>query len=691
MSSIPSNIGRTSSLLISSIQLNNLTRTNLDLFEVQAQLSTGRSVIRPSDDAAKASTIGVLDDRIERSAQVLRNLDQADTRYAAIETALSEANDLLLEAQTIASEEVGLGSTAESRAARALVVRSQIDGLLDVVNTTQDGDYLFGGSRLSSPPFESFGTGVRYVGETDRLTADLNLGSSTPVTLSGAQAIGDDLARVLGTVDLDPDLTPQTRLSDLQAPGGGPVSLGEITFRVGAGAQATIDLTGAETVDDVAARLTNAIREYEATNNVTVLGPGGVGVAGKSLSIDVAGASPGAVRFQNVGVARVATDLGLAAPPPTSVVTVVAPVEFTPISATGLTLEPRVTLETPVAALAGVGAPLGSVRISNAGESAVIDLSTAATIEEVKSAIEGAGLGVRVEINAAGDGLNIANQVATAPDDGLSIEEVPGGPSTATLLGIRTLSADTRLDAFNDGRGVSIVSGSTDPVTGLPDPDRDVDFVVTLGDGTSFPVDLLPQDASTVGTLVTRINAAAAAAGVAVPADFEAGLTDGPNGIALRQSGAFAGSISIERQNNSPAAEQLGLLEGTYDAASATLTGTDRAKVVVDSLFSRLLGLERALNDNDTSGITFAGEKLDGVVDRVSESRALVGGFSRRTQSAVRREEDLLLIDEQVRSELRDLDFAEGATRLTQLQTQLQAGLQTSAITQQLTLLNFLG
>src|SRR5690606_4215627 len=120
----------------------------------------------------------------------------------------------------------------------------------------------------------------------------------------------------------------------------------------------------------------------------------------------------------------------------------------------------------------------------------------AQTLEDVRNLIEAAGLGVRVEINAAGDGIEVVNETAAGRDQALSIAEVPGSNQTATRLGIRTYTGDTLLSDFNDGRGVRIVHGSTDPTTGLPDPARDVDFTITLGDGaaTTIDVDLRPED-----------------------------------------------------------------------------------------------------------------------------------------------------------------------------------------------------
>jgi flagellin-like hook-associated protein FlgL len=54
------------------------------------------------------------------------------------------------------------------------------------------------------------------------------------------------------------------------------------------------------------------------------------------------------------------------------------------------------------------------------------------------------------------------------------------------------------------------------------------------------------------------------------------------------------------------------------------------------------------------------------------------------------RQEDRQILDETIRSSLRDVDYAAASTRFAQLQLQLQAGLSVAAQSQQLTLLNFL-
>ncbi len=677
MSSIPSNVSRSPSLLIQQIQLANITRTNLSLFDAQAQLSTGRSLLRPSDNPVAAVTVAGLDDSIERSTQRLRNIDQADTNLALIETSLSEANDLLLNAKSIASEQVNLGSTSVERNNQAAVIDSLLAGLLEQMNRTSVDNYLFGGSRISRQPFEQFGTGILYTGEFEGLTTDLGLGTSLPVTLSGIDTVGEP-GRVNGTVDLDPQLTAQTLLGDLNGGRGLGVIAGPISLSISGGTPLEIDLTDADTVEDVVTRIEAAIRDYEATNAATVLGPGGVGFAGERFTIDV---DPGeTMAFAEVGTGSAARDLGL---------TTDAGLVFDNTTSDGVDLDPRLTLRSSVASLAGLGGALDEIEIRNAGRLTRVDLTGAATLEDIKNRIETAGTGVRVEINAARTGIDIVNLVSAEPDESLSISEVAGGEATADLLGIRTFTGATRVDRLNDGKGVQIRTGSTDPDTGLPAPALDIDFEIGLGDGSVVTVDLRPQDLTNVGTLVARINAEAANQGIA-PADFQATLGNGDRGIVLTQNAAFAGDITVSQRNNSQAAFGLGLLGGSYDAASASFAGEDRAQVVTDTVFTRLIQLREALLADDTTGITLAGENLEGVIDSVAQTRGLVGSYGQRLDNARAREEDGNLLEQSVRSELRDVDFAEAATRLTALQTQLEAGLRSTSLAGQLSLLDFL-
>lgn len=685
MSSISTGLARVPNLLMSQLSLANLNRTNLALFDTYNQISTGKQVGRVSDDPVRAAAISALNDRLTRSDQAQRNLSNASSNLGVLDSTLTEATTLAQEARSIAQAQLSITSSPDERRGQAQIVDQMIRSLLNVSQRQGPSGYLLGGSITSREPITDFLGGYKYQGDGPGLVTDTSAAGNVPITLAANNALGAMSARVRGSVDLDPSLTSSTRLGDISGARGLGVSLGVVEFSVNAGPRVQVDLTGSDGIADITTRLHNALRQYETDNGVTILGPAGVSTSSGSVTFDMAAGAT--LQFFDVATNSTAADLGL---------TSATGLTFSTSQTAGVDLGPRLTWDTPIGAMAGTNGPLGAIRVKALGRSVDIDLSQASTLEDLKNLIEGANLGLRVRINDAGSGIDVLSDVAAGAAGAMSIEEVPGNNFTATHLGIRTLSDTTALADFNFGRGVTINDGMLNPQTGLPDPSLDSDFTITLGDAahTTLTIDLRAVDLTSVQALLARINSQAApqlsAAGLA-PTDFSAGLGSGSNGITFWQSTAFSGALSVAPVNGSAAADNLGLLNASYDATSASLTGEDRAKVRVDNLFTRLIDLRDALQTNDTRGISLAGEGIDHHVTGLAEARGLVGGYAQRVEAATTREEDRVTVDTSVRSELQDVDFTAAATRLNLLQTQLTAGMRVTAQLQQYTLLDFLG
>ena len=658
MSSIPSNLARVPNTLVSQIVRSSLTRTQQDILRLQIQLTTGKAVNRASDNPVAASSISVLDDLIERRDQRLRNLSHGDSVLGNVDAALGDASGMLLEAKGIGSSQIGVGSDAETRRNQAQVIDAMINQLIGIANRQFQDLYLFGGDATANPPIVELLGGLQYQGVGDGMSTDLGSAGPIPITMSGEDAFGTLSARVQGAVDLNPTMTGNTRLMDLNGGRGFGISLGTINADVN-GVDVAIDLSDAHTVSDVIATLEAAIQTEDPGATVAI------SAAGDAFSIVPSGGVT--ITITDAGGGNTAADLGLAQ-------------VFDGVTIDGSDVDPRITDLTPVTSLSGVTVPMGTIRITNAGQSRDLDLSSAATVQDIINAVQGLDLGVRVEIAETGDRLNFINELSGGQ---MAIAEVAGG-TTATELGVRSFAASTLLEDFNNGLGVEILSGAVDPITGLPDPAKDLDFRITLKDGSTFDVDLVgSQDVSDV---LDAINAAATAAGIAVPADFEAALAADGNGIELTDGTAGVTTL-VEALNGSHAAENLGILGST---TSATLTGEDRATVAVDSVFSHLIALRDALLTNDERGITLATGNLETDINRLANARAQAGVRNRRVMDAIIREEDLRIQDASLRSQVQDLDFTEAAIRFSTLQQQLQAGLITASQAASLSLMDFL-
>lgn len=681
MSAFPTSFSRAPTNLQIMQNLRNINSTNSALGRINQQLSSGLDLLRPSDDPVRSAAVATLDARIEATGQILKNLNFAGSTSGTLDQALSDAKSLIDEAMSIASGQIN--SDPETRESQAVIIDSLIDSLYSIVNQDSLVGHIFGGSSPGRQPVIFDRGAYRFVGEIGSLTAALGSASDVPLTLGAGAALGELSDRIEGVVNLDPGLTPDTLLSDLNGATDSGVDLGVLQFSFSGGPAGSVDLSGAKTVGDVVDSLNSAIQQYEVDNSVSVLGAGGVSINGNGLAVDV---PAGSLTFTDVTGASVGESLGLAFSTPTA---------FNAGNSQGADLDPRLTWTTPVSALDGLGGtPLGSIVVTNNGSRRTLDLSGAQTLADIRSIIESGDSGVRVVIDDSGQSINVVTESAGTAAHALSISQV-AGDNTAELLGIRTLASYTPVSAFNDGRGVEVVSGRTDPITGLVDPALNTDFTITLGDGFEISIDLSPSDLATVGTLVTAINGQAdaqlLAAGRPVT-DFEAGVSAGDNGIEFLQGAgaALSGGLSVRPMNNSTAAEQLGLMDAKNLSSNTGIRSEDRARIRVDNLFSHLLDLSEALKADDTFGIEVAAERLGLSQDRLIQARSRVGGYTQRLDNEVRRQEDRIVFDEAVRSQLRDLDYAAASTEFARLQLQLQAGLSVAAQTQQLTLLDFL-
>lgn len=684
MSSLPINLARVPNLLSTRLSLGSLSRTNVSLLGVQTQLSTGRAINRPSDDAVRASAIGVLDDRLNVAQQRKRNLDHAGSVLDNLDTTLGNITDLVRQAQTIASSQIGAQSDATTRSQQAVIIDSILASLFSAANQQTSGVHFFGGSTPGAPPVSQLNGGYRYNARGSGLLTDLGPGNQIPITLGGDNAIGETSARLRSSLDLNPGLNLTDPLAALRGARGQGVRTGAFNLQFGAGPVAVVNLDGAQNVQEVVNKLTDAIRQYETDNSVTVLGPGGVSITGGGLSIDVV-AGPSNLVFSDTANGTTAADLGLTLTP------------FSSGTPNGQDLDPVLSLTTRLNTISSLTLPLGSLRLRQTvgavSTTRDVDLSGAQTIDDVRNLIEGAGAGVRLQIDPTGRGLTLTSEVAGQI---LSVEEVAGNNFTATQLGLRSLTGSTATTDFNAGRGVQIVDGRVNPVTQVVDRPVNTDFRVTLGNGQFFDVDLRPQDLASVNTVISRISAEFAAAvgtqnNPGAPAlaagDLTVGLTDGANGIAFTQT-VGPGAVSVSQLNNSAAAGDLGLLNLTPQGGS--FVAQDRAGIRVDNLFSDLIDLREALRRNDSTGITIAGERLTASGERITQAQALVGTYSQRVVQAKDRLEDQNIVDTQLKSTLQDTDFAEAASRFSLLQTQLQATLQSTAQFQARSLLDFL-
>jgi len=224
-----------------------------DLFRLQTQLSTGYRFQLPSEDPVAAGRVIRLQSLLERKTQIQANITTGKSYMTATDSALNEISNLVAEARAAALGVIDTVSTDEQRAAASQQIQQVIQRLFDAGNTLFRGRYLFAGSTAQVQPFRTLGAnGIEYLGNENPLVSYADLGLLFETNMPGAAVFGAISEAVRGSVDFNPVLTFETRLADLNRgeginPGSVAVSDGEYT--------SVVDLSGAETIGDVAALL----------------------------------------------------------------------------------------------------------------------------------------------------------------------------------------------------------------------------------------------------------------------------------------------------------------------------------------------------------------------------------------------------------------------------------------------------
>lgn len=654
MSQIGITLARTTSIQMSDQLRSNLRRTQLDLADLQQQLSTGLHLARPSDEPGRTSAVLVLQEAIEARTQHQRNLTHGLGLLNNVDQSLADASAILIQAQSIASSQVGIGSDRDTREAEATVIDAQIRALVDIGNRQFQNISLFGGDLGAAEHgnvFVDLLGGVRYVGSTSNLQADVGHGGPLGVNLTGDAAFGALSTRVLGRVDIDPLATAQTRISDVRGAQRLGVRLGALLLNVD-GTGINIDLAGADTLGDVATRVQAGIDSVDPA-------AGTLGLAGGGFELSAAGGHTITITDPSTG--ETAADLGLL------------------LSATGSTvagadLDPRLTARST---LADLGAPIdfaSGMTVTHGGTTRLADFATAATVEDLANEINRLGVGLRLQINEAGTGLNLVSEVS-----GPSLSVSENGGTTAADLGLRTFGNDTRLEQFRFGLGVQTAAGLDD-------------FEIRLHDGHAVAVNI--DGLETVSQVLDAIAAAAAAAGLSVGApgdagtDLNVGIAPVGNGFQFEDLTTGAGDFRVVQLNRSLAATHLGIHADAR--ADVSIQGDDRAMVRVESVLTHLMDLRDSLRNNDSFGITLAGEAVEDDIAELARVRAEVGGRARWIDDQQERSQDLKISEQSLLSDLRDAEYTEVVSRFLQMQQQMQASLQVGSLGLQNSLLDFL-
>ena len=432
---------------------------------VQDQMASGRVVNQPSQDALVADQVIGLETQISRAAQYLRNGSAGSSFLSLADSALGNVNSLAVSARTLAVQMANDTVNATMRSGAATETQQLLEQAVEIANRRFRGRFIFGGLETTREPFEITADGVLYHGDLGHTSVPMSDNAANQINVNGADAFGAFDARMAGTVDLDPalDLAPDgTRLTDLNR--GAGVSPGAISMTYGAVPRTvTVDLSGAESLEDVKALIESA------TTKAGLLVTVGVDGTGHALTFS----TPVTVRELNGNTT--ARDLGI----------------LGPAVSTGLDIDPVVTPLTKISSLlhGGLLPPAGFTVTNGSGSVTITPADLAGTVQDLLTKLNNSAANVCAEISADGKHLNVYSRL-----NGPSMK-ITG--ATATGLGIATAPAGVRAD--------NLFTALIDLRDALAANDRDA-TAVTIGTLDSS-IDQLLRARAEVGARVQRFEA----------------------------------------------------------------------------------------------------------------------------------------------------------------------------------------
>ncbi len=167
--------------------IGNLQRRQSDLVDAQTHLTSGRRVLKASDDPANAARAERALAGEMRSVAAQRGVEASRVQMIDTESALGTADALLQQAREAL---VGAGNASFSdgeRAIHANQLQGLRDALLAVANRSDgSGGYLFGGQGTAQPPFVDAPAGVQYAGASGQSRTDAD--TALPLSTDGAAA-----------------------------------------------------------------------------------------------------------------------------------------------------------------------------------------------------------------------------------------------------------------------------------------------------------------------------------------------------------------------------------------------------------------------------------------------------------------------------------------------------------------------
>jgi flagellar hook-associated protein 3 FlgL len=167
-----------------------LNQTELQAQQDELELSTGSSVNMPSDNPLAAALLIENNDQATFNASYLQSLSTINGQLSTADSTLNSVETALQQAISLGVQGANGTLSTSDRTDIAQELQGIQSQLISLANTCYEGNYLFGGTETTEPPYtasSSDPSGVTYNGNSDVNGVSVGNGYQIEVNVPGSQ------------------------------------------------------------------------------------------------------------------------------------------------------------------------------------------------------------------------------------------------------------------------------------------------------------------------------------------------------------------------------------------------------------------------------------------------------------------------------------------------------------------------
>lgn len=130
-------------------------------------MTSGKEISKPSDDPVKAARSMQLNTDINANKQYNENISNTINWLDTTDTAVGQMGDVLQRVRELMVSSGNAGYSSNERKAIKDEINQKVGELSQIMNTNFDGKYLFGGTRGTTKPVDTTGSGEFYKDATE--------------------------------------------------------------------------------------------------------------------------------------------------------------------------------------------------------------------------------------------------------------------------------------------------------------------------------------------------------------------------------------------------------------------------------------------------------------------------------------------------------------------------------------------